>query len=95
MDVGSVQANALPAAVAPEVPANIQKDQREMIRAVKAINATELFGQNNELTFVLDRETHRPLVRIVDKKTRQVIRQIPPEYALRMAEDLKLALGQA
>jgi len=91
MDVGSIQANVLTAAAAPEVPTSIQKEQREMIHAVKAINATELFGQDNELTFVLDRETRRPLVRIVDKKTRQVVRQIPPEYALRMAEDLKLA----
>ncbi len=92
MDVASVQANPLTAATAPEVPASIQKEQREMIRAVKAINASELFGEDNELTFVLDRETRRPLVRIVDKKTQQVVRQIPPEYALRMAEDLKLAL---
>jgi flagellar protein FlaG len=65
-------------------------EKRELIRAVKALNAAELFGQNLELTFVLDRETHRPLVRIIDKETKEVIRQIPPEYALRLAEDLKL-----
>jgi flagellar protein FlaG len=48
-----------------------------------------LFGQNSELTFVLDRETHRALVRLIDRKTNEVIRQIPPEYLLRMAQDLK------
>jgi flagellar protein FlaG len=47
-----------------------------------------MFGENSELTFVLDRQTRRPLVRIIDKKTNEVIRQIPPEYALRMAEYL-------
>ena len=28
-------------------------------------------------------------MRIVDRETREVIRQIPPEYALRLADDLK------
>ncbi len=63
--------------------------QRALIQAVKALNFAELFGQNSELTFVLDRETHRPLVRLIDRKTNEVIRQIPPEYLLRMARDLK------
>ena len=62
--------------------------RRELIKAVKALNQTELFGENNELTFILDRNTHRPLMRLVDRKTREVIRQIPPESVLRVAEDL-------
>ena len=61
----------------------------ELIRAVKAVNVAELFGQNSELTFVLDRETSRPLVRLIDRTTREVIRQIPPEYVLRMAAELR------
>jgi flagellar protein FlaG len=68
--------------------ANQISERRELIKAVKALNQTELFGENNELTFIVDRNTHRPLVRIVDRKTREVIRQIPSESALRMAEDL-------
>jgi flagellar protein FlaG len=48
-----------------------------------------MFGTNSELTFVLDRETHRPVVRIVDRATNEPIRQIPPEYVLRIAEDLR------
>ncbi len=62
---------------------------RELIQAVKAVNVAELFGQNSELTFVLDRETHRPVVRLIDRKTNEVIRQIPPEYVLRMAQELR------
>jgi flagellar protein FlaG len=65
--------------------------QRELIKAVKAINASELFGQDNELTFVFDRETHRTVARIVKKDTREIIMQVPPEYVIRMAEDLKQA----
>jgi flagellar protein FlaG len=77
-------------AVAP-MPPEITAEQREIVQAVKAINASELFGQNNELTFVLDRESHRAIVRIIDRKTNELIRQIPPEYVLRMAQDLKHA----
>lgn len=65
-------------------------ETRQLIQAIKALNAAELFGENNELTFVLDRETNRPLVRIIDKETKEVIRQIPPEYALEVAKTLKL-----
>lgn len=63
--------------------------QRALIQAVKALSSAELFGQNSELTFVLDRETRRPLVRLIDRTTNEVICQIPPEYLLRMAQDLK------
>ena len=90
METGNVQAQQMaPVAVQQPVPETKAED-RELIQAVKALNATELFGQNNELTFVLDRQTHRPLVRIIDRETKEVIRQIPPEYAVRMAEDFRL-----
>jgi flagellar protein FlaG len=71
------------------VPAEKLTEQRELIQAVKAVNAAELFGQNSELTFVLDRETNRPTMRLIDRKTNEIIRQIPPEYLLRMAAELR------
>jgi len=70
-------------------PAEKLPQQRELIQAVKAVNAAELFGQNSELTFVLDRETHRPLVRLIDRNTSEIIRQIPPQYVLHMAAELR------
>lgn len=79
---------AAPVLVAP-TPVERPPEQRELILAVKALNAAELFGDKNEVTFIVDQKTRRPVVRIVDRATNQVIRQIPPEYALRMAEDLK------
>ena len=69
------------------VPVERLQENRELIRAVKAVNATEYYDQNNELTFKLDRG--RPIVRLINKSTNEVIRQIPPEYVLRLAEDLK------
>jgi flagellar protein FlaG len=81
---------ALAAAVASVAPERTA-EQREVIQAIKAVNAAELFGENSELTFVLDRESRRPVVRIVDRQTNEVIQQIPPEYVLRMAQELKTA----
>ncbi len=95
LDAVSGSGHALSTATSAPVPAEISADQRELIRAVKAINPSELFGEGSELTFVLDRETRRPLVRIVDRNTKKLIQQIPPEYLLRMAEDLKRSREQA
>ncbi len=52
------------------------------------MNAAELLGQDNELSFVVDRNTRRAVVRIVNRETREVIRQIPDEYVLRLAEEI-------
>ncbi len=89
MDTKSVDRSisAVPVTEAPTEHQNVE-ERREIVKAIKAINATELFGENYELTFVLDRETQRPLLRIVDRQTREVIRQLPPEYTLRLAEQI-------
>ena len=62
-------------------------EHRELIQAVRTVNGSDLMGQNSELSFLLDRETRRPVLRLVDRKTNQVIRQIPPEYVLQMAKE--------
>jgi flagellar protein FlaG len=91
MDTKSVERAASPVPVAdPSLDQQHVEERRELVKAIKAINATELFGENYELTFVLDRETHRPLLRIIDRQTREVIRQLPPEYTLRLAEQIGL-----
>ncbi len=74
-----------PAPAAPEHSA----ENRDIVQAVKALNAAASFGDSNELTFLLDRNSRLPVIRIVDRKTKEVIDQIPPEYVLRMAEDLR------
>jgi uncharacterized FlaG/YvyC family protein len=77
-------------AVTPNVPTQTpaqQAENRNLIQAVKKINEAGIMGSNNELTFVMDRATRRPLVRIVNRETKEVIKQFPPEYLIRMAED--------
>lgn len=62
-----------------------REDQKQLVQAVAALNKTELFGEEQELRFVYDRHSKKPILRIVDKHTDEVIRQVPPEYVLRLA----------
>ena len=88
MDISGINRStaAAPASV-PTAPAEQQTQNREVIQAVKALNGAEMFGQNNELQFQKDPQTHRMVVKIVDRKTKEVISQIPPEYVLQLAAD--------
>ena len=62
---------------------------REVVQAVKAVNQAEMFGPENELLFQRDTRTQKMVIRVVNRQTQEVVSQIPPEYVLRLAEDLK------
>jgi flagellar protein FlaG len=89
MEIGAAQsaAQALPA-VAPTIPAEQAAQNRQVVQAVKAVNNTEMFGQDRELEFQKDAATNRMVVRVIDRKTKEVLSQVPPEYLLRLAQDL-------
>jgi uncharacterized FlaG/YvyC family protein len=90
MDITAVDRSVPALAVtAPSVPADKAAENREVIHAVKALNGTEMFGQDNELVFQRDTATQRMVIRLVNRKTNEVISQIPPEYLLRLGEGLK------
>jgi uncharacterized FlaG/YvyC family protein len=67
---------------------NSASANRDVVQAVKALNGADMFGEN-ELTFQKDPQTHHMVIRIVNKKTQDVVLQIPPEYVLELAQDLK------
>jgi flagellar protein FlaG len=93
MEISGVNQLSLAAsATAHEPSPEMMAEKRELIQAVKAINESEAFGNESELTFVLDRTTKQAVIRVVDRETGEVIRQIPQEHVLRLAEDLR-ALG--
>ncbi len=90
MDVTGVNRSgpAAPASV-PTAPVEANRQDREVIQAVKALNGAELFGEQNELEFRRDPQTQRMVVRLVDRNTREVMSQIPPEYVLELAADMR------
>ena len=88
MNTSSVNNHASAPAETP-LPRAIAEEQRTLIKAVKAVNAAEMFGHQNEVTFVYDRPTQRMLVRVVNRETREIVNQIPSEYVIQMAEEMK------
>ena len=87
MEIGPLQNDRQNIAIAPvSTRPEVVAQNRELIQAVKSANAAEHFGVNNELTFLLDRHTLRPIIRLVNTKTREVIQQIPAEYVLELAK---------
>ncbi len=90
METGPINPSAISVTSAVSQPQSNEKlaEHRELISAVRALNGAEVFGQNQELTFSLDRDSRRAVLRIVDKKTGEVITQLPPEHVLRLAKHL-------
>lgn len=90
MDVNRINGAAAAAAVSPASDFVRTDLNPALAQAVTAINGAKLFGEDAELTFAMDRETKRLVVRLVDKHTHEVIRQIPPASILQLAEDLTI-----
>jgi len=88
MEITAVDRSALPSTVPVAAIPEAQAENRDVVRAVKALNGTEMFGEN-ELIFRRDPETHRMVIRLINPQTEEVMAQIPAEYVLRLAEDLK------
>ena len=90
MDIKAANGNtSVPLSTAPEIPKETASENRSVIQAVKALNGTEMFGQENQLRFQRDPDSHRMVIQLVNSKTDEVVSQIPPEYLLRLADDLK------
>jgi uncharacterized FlaG/YvyC family protein len=84
---------SIPSIAAPESnikdSTRIQPANRDVIHAVRAVNASGKLGDRNELAFSLDPHTRRPVITIVNRDTNEVVDQIPNEQVLRLAEELK------
>jgi uncharacterized FlaG/YvyC family protein len=89
MNISSVQPIAFSDLTARSHAPEPAAHRTELIQAVKTVNDSSTLGENNELTFVVDRTTHRTLTRIIDRKTHEIVMQIPAEYVLRLAEQIK------
>ena len=82
------QSTSVAASMAAVQSAKEKAEQRELVQAVKAVNASGVMGSDQELTFSLDRQAKKMVVKVVDRKTQEVLLQIPDEQVLRMAEML-------
>lgn len=87
MEISYIQANVGDFPQATPVPSQVAAQRRELIQATRQVNESGLLG-HNQLVFLVDRATHRPIIRVEDQDTHEVILQLPPEYVLRLAQDL-------
>ena len=94
MDIAALQPAVYAVADSPRVPVAEAAQRRQLLQAAKSVNESGVLGQN-QLVFIVDRQTHRAVIRVVDRTTHQVVSQIPPEYVLRLAQDLGSASAQA
>jgi uncharacterized FlaG/YvyC family protein len=90
MEVSSISSTAAAAVTATKQTPVVSKDEaaqrRDLIKAAGVINANQAVGSNNELVFVLDRVSHRAIMQVVDRETKKVVMQLPPEYVLHLAQ---------
>jgi len=87
MDITSLQPAVSLAAASSQVSVAEAAQRRQLLQAANSVNESGVLGQN-QLVFLLDRQTHRAVIRVVDRTTHQVVSQIPPEYVLQLAQDL-------
>lgn len=72
-------------AVAPELT---QPTKQELQQAVEVVNQAAVIEQRS-LSFSIDDVSGRSIIKVVDQQTDQLIRQIPTEELLKVAQDIK------
>jgi uncharacterized FlaG/YvyC family protein len=77
-------------------PFGNQREHRELIKAVAAVNsagAQSLLGENCGLRFRVDAATRRPVIEVIDRNSDRVMFQIPPENVIRLAKQINGGIG--
>ncbi|SMF40195.1 flagellar protein FlaG [Pseudogulbenkiania subflava] len=65
-----------------------QPDEKTLNESLEKLNNhVSLF--NSDLEFTTDKDTNTPVVRVVDRVTKDVIRQIPSKEAVKLAQALE------
>jgi flagellar protein FlaG len=88
MDISAIQTDAYSLSQATRSASAEVAQRRQVIQAARTVNESGVMGQN-QLVFLVDRQTHRPIIRVEDRETHEVVMQLPPEYVLRLADELR------
>jgi flagellar protein FlaG len=76
-----------------EMPQEEKKVSEEGVKKIVHDINEQLQSIHTELNFSVDKETDRMVLKIVNSKTHEVIRQIPAEDALRLSSRISKLLG--
>lgn len=71
-------------------PSSVQDQANEAAKVEQAVSQVNEFVQNlnRDLQFTVDEDSGRTVIKVLDAETKEVIRQIPPEELLRIANHL-------
>ncbi len=69
---------------------NVSRDEIEKFLK-KALNNASIL--NRDLKYTINRDTNRIIVKVVDKTTDKVIKEIPPEAIQRLQDSIREAIG--
>jgi flagellar protein FlaG len=95
MEIGPISRTNISAPADVVLPGqDSQVPVRQIITAIRGLNKSEMLGQERQLAFSRDPETHRPVIQIVDRNTGDVLDQIPPETVLRIMQEMKRQDGE-
>lgn len=83
-----IAATGLAARTTNTPPETFPPENRTLARAVRVLNQAGAAGPAREFTFTVDPITKKPVIRIVNADTHELIEQIPSEYILEVAQDL-------
>lgn len=70
-------------------PAQREEASHEQLRSAIDDAVARLTEKGSELTFQLDHDSGRVIVKLVDRNTREVLRQVPSKEALAVARALR------
>jgi uncharacterized FlaG/YvyC family protein len=70
------------------------KDRGETIEPVKSAHQTDLHSDCRELTFDIDTESDRLIVRVIDEKTRDIVYQDPSDRLVQLARERRHNAGR-
>jgi flagellar protein FlaG len=89
MNISSINPVAVSSAATPMRTSEDASQRAKLVQAVRLVNESKTLGENNELTFVLDRATGRTLTRVIDRNTEEVVLQLPLDSILTLADQLR------
>jgi len=93
MDISSIKPSGVSAPQSAYLdPANAGQ-RRQLVQAMKSVNASGQLGEN-QLVLSVDRQTHRPIIRVENRETHEVVLQVPPQYVLNLAQSFGSSSAQ-
>ena len=89
VSISALRAVTLPEAISGVSPQEDRARTQGVVAAVQVLNQAGIAGTDREVTISTNSVTRRPVVRVVDRQSGEVIVQWPSEYAIRLAEEYK------